>query len=1446
MSSGTPKEVFEIIRDAWKAGRPIVPLLGAGVSVAAGIPVVRDIEEYFVKLVFEYAERDDKGGLSLTPLQERIRTVGWPSRHQLNADVMLKLDAHGMNPHDALSRMRRRIYIEAVKRELGHVHPTTAATFQRLSSDRGSGLDAGLDQHSDWRALLDLITHGDRRLKDAYFDRLVRGRRPSATHQFIAFLTKLLNSNLVFTTNFDDLIEEALRDEALVPVVYEITLDAQAPASQLVVSHLAIVKLHGGAFGLRAGMDLDEPLDDGTLSTFMKYMSENALLLVVGYGGGDRRVMSLIEAMAKPRRGTAEMPRVVWLHRGSVPAPAMQVASGAVDGARSIEFRPFRDARLFFQELYQRLTVSHAVARTPYSVLHHLPTPLAKAQVPALPDSTRRSSRPRHEGTTYRVHLFRTRGASVHASRRLAEFVAHEEVDGRYQVIWVDLHVVSTAATLAAILVEQMCRHDRWLIPLVNPLHEPVDFASGSRRPLKERDPEAWNATISWFVDAMQRGRYLIAIDNVADFGLFHPSDPLFDLNINKQNRVLQRRSSLRLCDMLDFLYEMVSNAEAFGESKLCLALAPPEWEEKPGQGRWWRQLRNHRIFLQRQTRVIADPHERGPDAGPPESSFDVAHVADWLAADVRSVGSRELAVRFTILVCSAFRRPRTIVGLFDALHDLRAAYPALGPYGKLSPLVRNLFDAFVAETAPSAQHKLRDRIVALIKDACGGGVPLRDPPLLARQDGGLYTMDRGLRDAVYTVVAQAEREHGDSSFLLRLHDILASYYHDQLYQQSRDMNAYAEYLFHRLVSAELARDRPRERSDLLQWLTSSLVRERQLLMARTRLSTLRVALGRIQDALAPPMPPPTPPNSAGPDARSAIPERDRAALRGEHEVELLQLTDDILGECLRDVGDFAGALHHAGERAKTLALPRVRSGDRRLSDERELGIDLAVVRRLVADDGQRYDPDDPRLHTERCADVEYRIQRFVEECGLSSADGEWGPRLEIKFYLAQMGFVLRLVERNRVPAMLLETLQRLFVEWRDRAEERVRPYFGAARAPRYKCYLRCHSARFHYLLHPHNPDFSLAYKLLNEAQATVFQPANPSERTALAVSHLYLAELNIVDAVYRLRSELRFANREMFDDLQILRREDRLTPKLEDNLPMLHPTEIGDLLELCGELDAVSGRIGLSWDVPLGLKNPGDCRERAERVRTLACTLRDRWEALCEAGRDWSCREGFEEAARLLASSPFREILACGELATWVAVQSREDAESQIRRLRRMTERDARILERVAHQLTRRVTLKTARRASELLGRARVAIGQAASLLSAGIRNAEWWTFLSTLRARLAFEILELEQHARDLEGWQSGIDPTEILLEALGAIRAGLENSPRDVIRRRELARIWQQLRQCYHSHVIGDAQRSWDGQNTRAGLRKYLDFLARPLPVVGNVAAAGVLAAMRGGDA
>lgn len=111
--NGTPEQpqieqVILAIRTAWRTGRRIVPLVGAGLSADSGIPVIRSLYRYFAKFqqllkhraylpaidgskyihdpmyhyIENFKERPDKF----------VQAFGWPDRYDLNQDLLVALE----------------------------------------------------------------------------------------------------------------------------------------------------------------------------------------------------------------------------------------------------------------------------------------------------------------------------------------------------------------------------------------------------------------------------------------------------------------------------------------------------------------------------------------------------------------------------------------------------------------------------------------------------------------------------------------------------------------------------------------------------------------------------------------------------------------------------------------------------------------------------------------------------------------------------------------------------------------------------------------------------------------------------------------------------------------------------------------------------------------------------------------------------------------------------------------------------------------------------------------------------------------------------------------------------------------------------------------------------------------------------------------------------------
>ncbi len=272
----------------------------------------------------------------------------------------------------------------------------------------------------------------DRRAEyvDSLFQMLNRGRTPGNSHRFLAFLTRLMGWRLILTTNFDDLIERAMRSEGLSPMVFDVWRQAELPDKSLVSGGLSVVKLHGSAYGLRVGESLDDPLADHESAKLRGYLPKDALLLVIGYGGHDRRIMDLVAAVLQRQReeGTPP-PHVLWTHvemrcPGHINnfAKDFNEHSASADPANPAMITArIHDAGAFLVGLHTLYTQTHPASTDAYSAHSQRPLGLLGAETTS-PSSCGQLARP--TGDPWQDQAEQDNQRPVHV-------FAGETVDGR-------------------------------------------------------------------------------------------------------------------------------------------------------------------------------------------------------------------------------------------------------------------------------------------------------------------------------------------------------------------------------------------------------------------------------------------------------------------------------------------------------------------------------------------------------------------------------------------------------------------------------------------------------------------------------------------------------------------------------------------------------------------------------------------------------------------------------------------------------------------------------------------------------------------------------------------------------------------------------------------------------------------------------------------------------
>ncbi|MDR3636879.1 MAG: SIR2 family protein, partial [Isosphaeraceae bacterium] len=846
-------------------GRPIVPLLGAGISVDSGYPATGTIVRYLAKVRY-YLDQGlylpTEGGEPerdhplYYPKDQHLSLFGWPDPFQLNDDLW---NTTSGGP-EAMEEIVNGIYLEELKREsptdqkrLDVIHTMLVrAQLPELrwffKSWRGrQELPEKLQKEilefrlspvtrPNWRPFLRWVTDGRADHVDTLFHMLNRGRDPGNSHRFLAFLSRHLGWKLILTTNFDDLIERAMRVEGLNPVVFDVWREAELPNGLLVSYTLSVVKLHGSAYGLRVGESLDDPLSEAEKMKLMSYMPENTLLLVLGYGGQDRRIMDLVTAVLESAKKEGRKgPHVIWVHFEPTCPTSVEELVKRFDGSlethtgaapsgesRSIVTARTHDPGAFLVGLYSQLTHVHPASAATYSA--HLQRPIgltcefflsgvaATAEPPA-PIDIWEEPAPRRP-----VHIFTGTASGADApgcddyfadcsTIAMSEFLSEQA--STHTPIWIDAAMFQSIEEMVSEIIRQCRKHD--------PTLPPVILALGGTDGSKGRDAEL-SKIVSRVHAILRRGSYIVAIEDIEAFG--RPPTTHHGLPQSCAEHV--KGKVVELCR---FLTDFVARAYDCKDSYICLAIN--ELNDRFSAGRELTDNESARTFraIAHQIRLFREELERTSVES--ETLISVHRTSSRrrqpTAEEQAIVAARHAELRGVlggrmedlVALVSTFRRPRSIV----ALRKLALPY-----------FPRAETDISVISPTTKLYRQVDSWLACL--EECGDVICL---------EGGLYWVASVTRDRVYDEssalatsktlldalgapeVAYRFLGHafgggpvnvtpdllGEMSRqLARLtlqHREIARYYYSDLFLVSKDISAYSEYLYHRVSSIRYA-----------------------------------------------------------------------------------------------------------------------------------------------------------------------------------------------------------------------------------------------------------------------------------------------------------------------------------------------------------------------------------------------------------------------------------------------------------------------------------------------------------------------------------------------------------------------------------------------------------------------------------------------------------------
>ncbi|WP_406697630.1 SIR2 family protein [Singulisphaera sp. Ch08] len=720
-------------------------------------------------------------------------------------------------------------YLELMHGLLERASPRELEYFFRKSSHRDEISDVQRGEileflrssitRPKWRPFLRWVTDGRADHVDNLFQMFNRGRVPGNSHRFLAFLARLQGWKLILTTNFDDLIERAMRSEGMEPTVFDVWRAAELPNELLVGGRLSVIKLHGSAYGLQVGETLDEPLSEPEKRKLLGYLPENPLLLVLGYGGQDRRIMDFIAAVLE--RGKASRgPQVAWVHFEPMRPGTVEVLAEKYNSPDDkmgkvatplVTARTF-DSGAFLVGIHARLTSSQPTSAESYTSHTQRPLGLVASSIFDMNGSATAHVAPwAGSPPSSPVHVFT--GESSEEGRRddastpvdaaaivMSEFLSKHA--GSHVPIWLDAGMFQSIEELVSEVMHQCRRHDPSLPSVALSLTGSI--GSDVHKESLRRAAGRIHATL-------RRGSYILAIDEVGAFG--RPPTTHHGLP-----STLAAHLKDRMIEFCQFLTVLVENAPDCKDSHICLGIneladrfslsdRTEITEHRKTFDAISGALRNFRGELERISGDGLVEFHRAPSRRRPLDAVTQADL-DVTESQLKArVGDKRLGD--LMMLVSTFRRPRSLVALrrlaidyFSHDGEAHEVVPTPRLYEELDTWLgwlqrRQELFCLGGELYWMGTHS-RDQIYERGSSLATGKQYLdavEAPKEAYRFLGHAYDpQPLNDRNQLREIVRQLAR-------LVYQHKQIARYYYSDMYLASKDIAAYSEYLYHRISS---------------------------------------------------------------------------------------------------------------------------------------------------------------------------------------------------------------------------------------------------------------------------------------------------------------------------------------------------------------------------------------------------------------------------------------------------------------------------------------------------------------------------------------------------------------------------------------------------------------------------------------------------------------------
>ena len=324
--------------------------------------------------------------LGQPPIPQVIRSWNGPPKNETNERLrrMLERQQSALDPNhttdledyflDPALTQEERIKEKAIRALADW--KTTLAFLSRIRIDEKQRLILGDEQS----AIIDAFNHF-----------ITRGRHPNLCHQMIAHLSTPMRFHTVLSTNFDDLIETAFKDQGIPLAAMAVTTTGGLPSHHAVAAQGTLVKLHGQFHETRADKTLDDEPTPSDKETFTAYMHRGKghpnrptgtlsgewptdRLLVIGYSGSDHRCVQMIKHWLESSiRQNSNDTLIYWICHNDADVAKVNRLFRSESLARHINITECTRPDYLLFEVYQRLCYALPPGNNSYEFPHAIP-----------------------------------------------------------------------------------------------------------------------------------------------------------------------------------------------------------------------------------------------------------------------------------------------------------------------------------------------------------------------------------------------------------------------------------------------------------------------------------------------------------------------------------------------------------------------------------------------------------------------------------------------------------------------------------------------------------------------------------------------------------------------------------------------------------------------------------------------------------------------------------------------------------------------------------------------------------------------------------------------------------------------------------------------------------------------------------------------------------------